>query len=338
MTLDLHVSFDSPTFTHGANQGTVEARPSEFKAELRRWWRILKASDGLDVEGMHREEQALFGGTGRSHNEKPSISKVRFRSLSCPEATTTTVKAAFAVGGQQRALPDEIFYLAYGITENARDFKESQCLFTKSQDGDPWSLRLGFHSKGDAGSNEEKQKAEVVSALRLMDMFGCIGGRSNNGWGSLSIKARDGGLALPDALPQVAMPIAECLQKDWPHALGAGPIANGPDGNRVLAWKLQADKPLLGVFTALKELREQLNREGKIDATNGVAKRGATQIFFKVKRRSDSLFTGMAYCLPHSFEQNSQGSKMCIEKWTKHLDNDSGWARYNPFTMNGGRQ
>ncbi|MCL5948215.1 MAG: hypothetical protein M1420_03520 [Actinobacteria bacterium] len=307
-TLDLVVSFDSPTFTHGADKATVEARPTEFKAELRRWYRILKAlkaAQGKDVNTIRTEEQNLFGGT----NNASMRSKVLIRSKGCPK--DLSVKEVFG----DRSLVD-VFYLAYGIADSAQEFRGAKCLFSWSNHGGNsgderfWRLRLTVPSQ---------HRDDVKESLWMLDRFGCIGGRSNSGWGSLSVKL-DGANELPKPdFNGLSQELDGCLQEGWPHWFGQ-------DGKDLMIWRQSQSSNLYSMYKKFSELRRCLNDKGKI----ADGKRGATQVHFKVKKSGD-VFQAMAYCMPyrHGGKSNLEG---VISSWAKAIDEDGNWNRFNPFT------
>ena len=81
-----------------------------------------------------------------------------------------------------------------------------------------------------------------------MDRYGTLGGRSRNGWGSLSLQPVDEGTAALDGQlgGQLALPWQDALQRDWPHALGTD--TQGP-----LVWQTRA-------FDDWKKLMQEMAR------------------------------------------------------------------------------
>ena len=299
-TLHLEVSFDSPTFTHGADKATVEARPTEFKAELRRWYRVLKAANDCKLRELRQDEQKLFGGTT---NNNPVRSKVLIRSMGCPK----DLSVEEALGGVH-----DVFYLAHGIAESASKFGKARCLFSYSNHSDNsvehlWQLRLTV---------PEQHSDDIKKSLWMLDQFGSIGGRSNNGWGSLSVKLNDASeLPKPDS-SRLKLKLQDCLKEHWPHAFGQ-------DDKGLMIWRLKNPQ---NPYKQLVDLRSKLDDEGKKIAPG---KRSTTQVHFKVKKSKDA-FWAMAYCMPYGCEENSE--REVISKWVRVIDGYDQWSRCNPFT------
>jgi CRISPR-associated protein Cmr1 len=67
---------------------------------------------------------------------------------------------------------------------------------------------------------EDDQARTLLSALDLMDLYGAIGGRSRNGWGSFAFR-RDGFDGAGEVPRGVSRDWREALSLDWPHAVGA---------------------------------------------------------------------------------------------------------------------
>lgn len=87
----------------------------------------------------------------------------------------------------------------------------------------------------------------IQETIQLIHWFGTLGGRSRNGWGSLSLEDSNGqnGFRLAPAdtllsgkaiqgLLKFSRPLADCLQLDWPHAIGN-------DNEGLLIWRSQKD-------------------------------------------------------------------------------------------------
>jgi CRISPR-associated protein Cmr1 len=94
----------------------------------------------------------------------------------------------------------------------------------------PVKLLLGF---------PEQEEMTMTKTIDLIQVFGTLGGRSRNGWGSIVFQ--DGGLrdawtVLHDrnSFVKMARQLGECMHLEWPHALG-----QGEDG-RLLVWRTQS--------------------------------------------------------------------------------------------------
>ena len=330
-TLNLVVSFDSPTFTHGltfthgptfthgANK-VVKARPTEFKAELRRWYRILKAAQGnnVDICNIYTEEQKLFGGP----RDIPERSKVLLRSLNYPKdlSLEDAFKKLEKSFGNKNL--EGLVDLAFGITNSANKLAKAQCLFSWSNtrgngdfvDEHFWRLRLVM---------PKKYSDDVKKSLWMLDRFGSIGGRSNNGWGSLSVKLDGADNLSRPILKNLSLGLEDCLKKKWPCAFGK-------DDKGIMIWQCSYPS-LYQIFNELAALRKSLNVKGKISGGN----RGTTQIHFKIKK-GENAFQAMAYCMPyyHNGKNNlTNDYKTIINSWVEEIDSiDNKWKRFNPFT------
>lgn len=99
-------------------------------------------------------------------------------------------------------------------------------------------------SAGKAVSLTMAWNPEVGPTLHLEDVihlwkwFGTIGGRSRNGWGSLDVFELDERSVDPrlDSLNRFSRGLVDCLQNDWPHAIGC-------DDKGLLLWRTRRDSP-----------------------------------------------------------------------------------------------
>jgi len=75
----------------------------------------------------------------------------------------------------------------------------------------------------------------IEQALYLMHLYGSLGGRSRNGWGSFILQPVEGTASLGGRVP--FRDWEEALKLDWPHALGADKADT--QGIRPLIWQTQ---------------------------------------------------------------------------------------------------
>ncbi|MCP5133569.1 MAG: hypothetical protein H6976_08150 [Gammaproteobacteria bacterium] len=156
----------------------------------------------------------------------------------------------------------------------------------------------------------------IQNTLQLIHWFGTIGGRSRNGWGSLaldsdSVAFQPLGQSNP-LLQAISRPLPECLQYDWPHALGR-------DDRGLLMWTTRQDydhwqdamRELAKAKIAFRTALKFTNPKGQMDrrhvlaypVTNhpvnawGSQARLANQLRFKVISHGNRLL-GVAYHLP----------------------------------------
>lgn len=247
--LEYQLRFLTPAFLGDANQA-AEWRTPPFKALLRQWWRVAYAQDHdfrVDVNRMREAEGRLFGSAA---GEQGNQSVIRLRLERWTAGTMATVPATMPLielptfNNPNRQV-DASLYLGYGPVVNpggqmqlkngrAIDAGESARFMIAV---DP---RRGI-SKQDLG--------QIERALELWALYGTIGGRSRNAWGSLQVQ-RIGARA--NSGPKTR-PFEDALRLDWPHAIGAdakGPLIwQGPDCNN---WR--------EAMRALAQIRMKLRR------------------------------------------------------------------------------
>jgi CRISPR-associated protein Cmr1 len=247
--LEYQVQFTTPAFLGNAEQDG-QWRTPPFKALLRQWWRAAYAAEhgfNVNIPDMRREEGLLFGNAWLSHWEgnrdvtDHCKSRVRIRlakwdsgelrswhgleqeTVYHPEAE----RARYQVGPHA--------YLGYGPLDGGGGTKFTRKGNAAIQAGD--SANLSFAWPSDDRNAEIRRMLELNSprirkALVLMERYGTLGGRSRNGWGSFGLfpRGEDESVTCADATD--FRPWRECLDRDWPHALGQD--ENGP-----LVWQIK---------------------------------------------------------------------------------------------------
>lgn len=222
-TLRLNVEFHTPAFLGNAEQ-SAQWRTPPFKAQLRQWWRVAYAAGRSfrpDVAAMREAEGQLFGHAwlesdrdvrGEKVAARKSLVRIRLGHWSAgtlkswdgleqakidhPEAE----KSNYKVGPHA--------YLAYGPLDGRRGTNFSEKVHAAIQAGEATTFSLAY---------PEEHTGLIGRALYLMDRFGTVGGRSRNGWGSYSLQPA-GAHELSGDLP--LRDWRDCLQMDWPHAIG----------------------------------------------------------------------------------------------------------------------
>ena len=248
--------FQTPAFLGNASQ-QGQWRTPPFKALLRQWWRVAVAQQvRYNPQALRRQEALLFGhawlendctidadGTSRKTAARQSAIRIRLShwnmgklsswsgleqgSIHHPEAE----KSKYQVGPHA--------YLGYGPLDGRGGTQFSKKEGTVIQAGDTAIFNLAVPSE---------HAPAIQTALWLMDRYGTLGGRSRNGWGSLSLQPVDEGAAALDGQlgSQLAMPWQDALQRDWPHAIGT-------DAQGALVWQTTA-------FDDWKKLMQELAR------------------------------------------------------------------------------
>lgn len=211
------VCFVTPAFLgNWEQQGQWRTPP--FKALLRQWWRVAAAKDyGYNHERLREAEGRLFGNAWIENDFRKSEVRLRLDrwskakeskipklgSVCHPEVTHAALPAC--PDGKGRMIEAGL-YLGYGPIQKTN---------AAIQADDRAELHLAY----------PEGLTALADVFQLMHWFGALGGRSRNGWGSLLLEG--GELKSLEALNQsdlllekLARPLKECLDCDWPHAIG----------------------------------------------------------------------------------------------------------------------
>lgn len=210
------VRFLTPAFLGDAEQ-KGRWRTPPFKALLRQWWRVAYAAGRgfqVDVLKMREAEGKLFGNawltTHEDGEEKTAASRslVRLRLEAWREggAATWVAPSGRGISHPDVALPsiDPNLYLAYGpLKVDGRATVLAR----------PPAIAAGEYA-GISIAVPETEAARVNQALYLMHLYGTLGGRSRNGWGSFVLEPAPTEAAVPQR------PWKKALELEWAHALG----------------------------------------------------------------------------------------------------------------------
>lgn len=304
------VRFTTPAFLGDAEQNGAWRTPP-FKALLRQWWRVVAAKDyGYNHQRLREVEGRLFGNAWLTDQFQQSQVKLRLNSWKNGQLTnwptpdpTITHPEVTNPAGHPRPVGSHL-YLGYGpliFQQGNTRLRASAAI----QADDHIDLMIAF-----------PKIARVAATLQLIHWFGTVGGRSRNGWGSLSLEGQgiEPLTGEHNALRSVTRPVADCLRLDWPHALGS-------DQHGLLVWKSR--EPAKGWREAMTDLAKikiafrtalhfDPNRHHRIDQRHVLAypvthhnfnpwgnqARLANQLRFKVTRTEDDHYQGIVYHLP----------------------------------------
>lgn len=210
------IRFETPAFLGGADQ-SGQWRTPPFKALLRQWWRVVYAQEnGFDVNvlRMREEEGRIFGNAwlekqvnGRSESAA-CRSLVRLR-LHWLEGKRQSWRALEPKPISHREVLQPIgahLYLGYGplIYQGGTALKNPPAIDAHEEA----ELALAF---------PETQADRMKTVLWLMHLYGTVGGRSRNGWGSFVLEPKGGWQGTPK-VPRRDW--RQALQLDWPHCIG----------------------------------------------------------------------------------------------------------------------
>ncbi len=221
--LKFEVEFITPCFLGGAD-GNAEIRTAPFKNLIRRWWRI--ANGHLSSEELWKKEAELFGSTQKnpdiveanrskkSSEKQPEIfgkSKVELR-INNKNVNISNSKIDIGNFETDFGSMSLCKYLGYGAvgTKNYIEPNSKICFILLCS---------------------EKNKQELINSLFLIHLFGTIGARSHNGWGSVSITPINFNFAPEDVFTKFAN-WNDIIKdnKQYPHLVGK-------DDKGVLCWK-----------------------------------------------------------------------------------------------------
>jgi len=346
--LELELAMTTPAFLGGADQ-SAEWRSPPFKALLRHWWRIAVAKDlGCSYEAIRASEGVLFGHAWLKHQGKAWAVKGRVQI----RLSDWTPAARERWGRDTRIPHPEVdrggqvgahLYLGYGPLTYA---KGETALKTPPaiEPGATASWRIRFPDRVNVDEFTQLDvKPGLERALRLIHLFGTIGGRSRNGWGSLVITKPDdlGAECLSETIPEASLrPFEECLQLEYPHAIGtdeAGPLvwrtAEAFDGASSALDALAKIK--IAFRTALDVTRSEVAERHLLaypvthhDVRSwGRQSRLANQLRFKVHRAQDEgrdRFIGIAFHAPHGLPRKLE---------ERLAPADRGWVRSQQFPV-----
>lgn len=314
--INLDCEVVTPMFLGGADQ-SAQWRAAPFKAALRKWWRVLQgpqkswkdllAEEG-DIFGLAGEE----GDSGKSRIKVCVSSAAQAVSTQIPKGKTLQHPECERSRHQVAALP----YLGgMGIMKPSGEVKHSYFIPRSA-----FTLGLSFPSA----------RIEMVgSILKLMRIFGTVGARSRNGWGSF-------GFTQPADMPGsfTVKNWELLLEKDYPSSIGK-------DQKSPLVWRTAGQQSWESAMADLAEAyigvrAQELGQDKKLDPGSGKAStrhllgipltshgtqfgnnaRHASPLHFKIFKKS-ATYTGIILHLPHahSSEQSFIDTDAQMEVW-----------------------
>jgi CRISPR-associated protein Cmr1 len=342
-TRQLQIQFHTPAFLGDANQ-SGRWRTPPFKAQLRQWWRVAYAAQQLfavNVRDMRDIEGHLFGHAWLEDDRDEDNNKVaarkslvRIRLSQWSEGKETQWVGQDQLvqhpnvhdrDGRQKPVGAQL-YMGFGplIFDRGTALKANAAIQANEQA----QLSIAF---------PDEHAITLDQALQLMNLFGTVGGRSRNGWGSYSLQRIDGAAMPSSATPSQAL--AKCLSVDWPHALGT-------DSQGTLIWQTQPHKDWAGLMKTLAQIKIALRTQfvfttGKTQnpedrhwlsypVTNhtvtswGNNARLPNSLRFKVRPMADGQLVGVVFHIPHKPPAEFGSSPQTLERiWRQvhsHLD------------------
>lgn len=176
----------TPMFLGGADRTRCELRAASVRGQLRFWWRAQRAH--LSPEDLRQKEGDIFGSAGDRRACKSSFSlllageELKFSREPLPWNDHVRVRVERSSGREVSASLLE--YLAYGTFEWDRDSKRNVLLRDYIAPGSRFRVVLRFR--------DPAQMDEVLKALHAFCLFGTLGARARNGYGSFKIIGVEG--------------------------------------------------------------------------------------------------------------------------------------------------
>lgn len=182
--ITFHLQTLTPMFMAGADGEKVEIRPPSLKGDLRFWWRAYywgQKTNVLTIDEIRTEEGKIFGTTengGRKSNFALKISHQRLN-----PTTGKLPNHPIPVVSRGRSFSINILeYLAYGTYEYQRGRGN---VFTRQYLPPGYEMTITLLPR--QGVNEN----DIVKSFYFLVMFGGLGSKSRNGFGSIAVKNSD---------------------------------------------------------------------------------------------------------------------------------------------------
>lgn len=277
--LKYQVSFTTPAFLGNAEQ-QAQWRTPPFKALIRQWWRVVKAPKldaPFDIDQLRTAENALFGAASDDSEVKSHRSPVRLRLSHWDTGALDKWERDDKVTHPEVDNPRGVgaaLYLGFGpLTHgdtgktNERGLPIKDTVLAEVKASPDRLKRTAIDEKAKALLRlmlPETHEHELCTALQLAAWFGTLGSRSRNGWGALQM-AHDHLKPLTRANLEslnVTRALSDCLQEEWPHAIGK-------DDRGPLVWKTRVTGDWRAIMKELAKLKIRLRTEPKILSFDG---------------------------------------------------------------------
>lgn len=175
------VSFDleviTPMFLSGADGKTAELRPASIKGLLRYWWRAIQAEP--DWKELRKRESKIFGASDEKVGGSSFSIRVAYDGILRPKKNKFPDNLRYKVPIEGKTFQINILeYLAYGTYEYERGVGN---VFKREYYPPDTKFKLIFNFL------DETWKDEILRVMYVLNLFGGMGSRSRNGFGSINI-------------------------------------------------------------------------------------------------------------------------------------------------------
>lgn len=167
----------TPMFLGGADIRQPEVRPPSIKGALRFWWRAMngdlvkKINGNWDYTNLKKKETEIFGGVEPEALKSKIILQIEDINLNVKPFNELERIGKQYVG--TRSMP-ALKYIGYGLYD-FRDKNKNR----KYLSGD-WKLICHF---------DESIEKDIKVALSMLNLFGGLGSKSRNGFGSIQLSS-----------------------------------------------------------------------------------------------------------------------------------------------------
>ncbi|MDW8345848.1 MAG: type III-B CRISPR module RAMP protein Cmr1 [Bacteroidia bacterium] len=196
----------TPMFLGGADMNTPEIRVPAIKGALRFWWRAMNAhlvqkkNDKWDYSVLKQYETAIFGGTDpalqsrvKLRLDNPSLSTPRENFEKLDKKSKNRVSIYVSKIGKQITI-STMKYLGYGLydfkdnTKN-RNYLEGSWDLICEYPENPVTVKIK-ENKAELEKEINIEK-ELQIAFSMLNLFGTLGSKARNGFGSVQITSKD---------------------------------------------------------------------------------------------------------------------------------------------------
>jgi len=328
-TLETRITLLSPAFLGNAEQ-SGQWRTPPIKALLRQWWRVVYAAQrnfSVNIQKMRYDEGMLFGHAWLKDDVAAGLrSFVRIRldhwhGGTLSKASWTPLEPVYHPEIQRKSTAD--LYMGYGPITLPRGSSRTELkAHAALQAGETARLSLAF---------PDASLPDMEAILGLWDRYAAFGGRSRNGWGSLS-------LAEPPFHSSVNCfrPWQECLSENWPHAIGRD--EKGP-----LVWETEACADWKTAMVGLAKIKIALRTHFRFTTGDRAARpeprhwlaypvthhsvknweklRLPNMLRFRIRAAADGRLVGAIYLMPYLPPSEFRPSRKTLESlWSEAID------------------
>ncbi|MBI5192714.1 MAG: type III-B CRISPR module RAMP protein Cmr1 [Nitrospirae bacterium] len=180
--ISFEIETTTPMFLAGADQSKAELRAASIKGLLRFWWRALQAESNLD--SLREKESKIFGSSDEKTGGGSSFA-IRIAHEGVLETTNADLpKHNITVTSKGKSFPVNVLeYLAYGPCSYDKVKKKNVIVRKYISSGFKFNLHLSIF--------KQEFLNEILEAMYVFDLFGGVGSKSRNGFGSFFITNKD---------------------------------------------------------------------------------------------------------------------------------------------------